>query len=346
MPHKEMMRFRPIGDALRCLLSNTPSGPNLASPEGKFTPQRLPLSFDLLKEAFSPRNERCTLVRWDGLGVRALASATMRAGPRAWEVDRLYVAGKDPVYSKTPGSMGSALEGEVAGLVTPECERELVELLEGLSRYAGSMGAERVFLRIPFGSPLAQIARRTGFFPYFNESLLQGGGRSNQWSRGGKLGMRPRFSHEEHEVFQLYSASTPGQLRVGLGMTFHQWRDSRDGRGPQLWEEVYVRDGKIRAWLGLDSPRLSTLWRSLGSEPVLMRLMVHPDEVDVLPVLLDHALARAGDQIWLVPGYQEVLKKLLIHRGFKEVAHYSMLIKTTAAEVKSPSLAPMEARVW
>lgn len=77
-----------------------------------------------------------------------------------------------------------------------------------------------------------------------------------------------------------------------------------------------------------------------------MELMVHPDEGEMLPILLDHALARKGAQTWLVPEYQGLLIKLLIHRGFQEAAHYSVFIKTTAAKVGSPALASVEARLW
>ena len=92
----------------------------------------------------------------------------------------------------------------------------------------------------------------------------------------------------------------------------------------------------MRVWLGSD----------FRGRPAQMELMVHPDEEEILPVLLDHALVRKDVQLWLIPEYQEFLRELLIQRGFREVAQYSMLIKTMAARVKRPSLTPVEARVW
>ena len=308
-----MMEFRPIGDALRCILLNTPRSPNLAVGGDEFAPRPLPLTIALLKESLSPGKDRCTLAWWDGLQLKALASARMRAGSRAWEVGRLY-------------------------LPEQEGEKELSGLLEGLTEYAASQGAERVLLRLPCDSPMAHnIVKRTGFFPYFEESLLQGNGNGGGQRQANGLGLRPRVPHEEYALFQLYSASTPSSVRSGLGMTFDQWRDSRDRRGRQGRDEVYERDGRIRAWLSSD-PYNRTAAR--------MELMVHPDDEDALPALLDYALARKGVQAWLVPEYQEFLRRSLIHRGFGEVARYSVLVKTLVVRVNRPSPTPVEARVW
>ena len=326
------MQVRSVGDALRCILLNTPRSPNLAATRDSFNLRRLPVPVALLAETLPPRKERYTLVWWDGLCLRALGSVGIRAGRRAWQVERLHLPGKDG----TPGAKARGLEHEGAGTSPWEGEKDLIELLEGLTLYAGSRGAERVFLRVPYGSSVAHAARLTGFFPYFRETLLQGdpSRRGQRWTDDLKL--RPRLPHEEFSLFQLYSASTPSPVRSGLGMTLEQWKDSREVKGGRGRDEVYERDGKIVAWLGSE----------LVGQPAQMEVMVHPDQGEVLPALLDHALARKGVQNWLVPEYQELLRNLLIHRGFREVAHYSTLIKTTAAMVKSPSMTPVEARVW
>ena len=327
-----MKQFWSFGDALRCILLNTPRSPNLAAPRGRFTPRPaaldpsptsvlpvalLPISMlpiALLKEGLYQSPNRCTLASWGGLGLKALGSVSRLSGHRAWEVDRLYLPGEDT--------------------------DELPEILEGLIRYAGNHGAERIFLRVPcwdqYGSYVADAARSAGFFPYFEEALFHGSGGVDEQGQTGSLSLRPRLPHEEFALFQLYSASTPSQVRAGLGMTLEQWRDSGHGSWKGLREEVYERDGRIMAWLASDRRK----------KPAKMALMAHPDAMDALPALLDYALAGKGAQLWLVPEYLESLERLLIHRGFREVARYSMLIKRVAAGVKRPSLAPVEARVW
>ena len=333
-----MKQFRPIGDALRYVLSNTFRNPNLAAPKDALTPRRVPLGIELLKDSLSVRQKRCTQVLRDGPRLRALASARARAGIGVWEVERLHLPVKGVWPGETPPAAALGSNGEAGLCGFRYGEEEVVELLEGLTQHAGSKGAERVILRVRCGSPVEQAARRTGFFPYYKESLLQCGGRSQEHRPvkpcADSIRMRPRFSHEEYAVFQLYSASTPSSVRSGLGMTFRQWKDAKDDGG--LKEEVYEREGKIRAWLG----------SSLSFRPALTEIMVHPDEERNLPALLDYALGKKGVQAWLVPDYQELLRKLLTHRGFTEEAHYSVLIKTIAVRVRHPSLAAVEARVW
>ena len=72
-------------------------------------------------------------------------------------------------------------------------------------------------------------------------------------------------------------------------------------------------------------------------------VMAHPDYPDLLPALIDLALARPWAQRWLVPDYQVLAGELLHDRDFHEVDRYTMLIKTVAAQVMSPGVLPVEA---
>lgn len=257
------MQPRPISDALRYLLMNTPMGPNLAATSD--APTSLPLSAVLFRDSLSPRKDRCTLVCWDGLRLKALGSARMRAGSRAWEVERIHLPGKSSGRVETSGARAFDPEDGDVGLGPWDQGDEVGGLLEGLTQYAGSRGAERVMLRVPAGYNVAQTARRSGFFPYFEEVLLCGSGAwgtSSSPGRSETVGLRPRVPHEEYAVFQLYSASTPSSVRTGLGMTFEQWKDSRD-RGHGVKEEVYERAGGIGAWLASGPSGLSPWGRVL-----------------------------------------------------------------------------------
>ena len=323
------MQIRSLCDAVKCVLLSAPRSRNLAVTRDSFSHQRLPMPISLLRESLSPGKEHCTLVWWDGVRSRSLASARMRAGPRVWEIGRLYLPTLTLPYRHPAPSRRGAQEGG-------EGEKDLIELLEGLTIYAGSMGAERVLLRVPFDSPVVQMAQRTGFFPYFSQSVLRGSGSGGANRQANSLGLRQKLPHEGYPLFQLYSASTPSSVRTGLGMTFDQWKDSMDGTGHGLREEVYESEGSVTAWLASD----------FGHCPVQKELMVHPAEVELLPALLDHSLATEGLQVWLVAEYQELLRKLLIHKGFREVGQYCMLIKSMAARAKSPSLDTVEARDW
>jgi hypothetical protein len=119
-------------------------------------------------------------------------------------------------------------------------------------------------------------------------------------------------------------------------MSFDQWRDARERSGPGAAEEVYETDGRVRAWLGWD----------LAVRPVQVEMMVRPEDQDLVPRVVDHALARRGPQGWLVPDYQDDLGRLLLQRGFREAGRYSVLVNTLVARVKTTALASAEARVW
>ena len=131
------MQIRSLCDAVKCVLLSAPRSRNLAVTRDSFSHQRLPMPISLLRESLSHGKEHCTLVWWDGVRLRSLASARMRAGPRVWEIGRLYLPTLTLPYRHPAPSRRGAQEGG-------EGEKDLIELLEGLTIYAGSMGAERV----------------------------------------------------------------------------------------------------------------------------------------------------------------------------------------------------------
>jgi hypothetical protein len=158
-----MQNFR-ISDALRCILLNTPKGSNLACSGDSFTNSRTREKAILWKQALTHRRNRITLVWWNGLQLGGLASARTRAGRRVWEIDYLYLPAPDP--GPQTNHNGRHASGEAASL----------EILEQLGQLAGWQSAERIFLRLPWDNPVIPLARRTGFFPSFQETLLEGKG--------------------------------------------------------------------------------------------------------------------------------------------------------------------------
>jgi hypothetical protein len=350
-----MQTFR-ISDALRCILLNAPRGPNLACPKENFPAGALlqvadvpllPRNIKLWKEALTRRQNRVTLVWWEGTHLVGLASARSRIGLRIWEIDHLYL-------------IAGLLSGEES---TSDSLLLYLELLEHLVQAVGERRAERIFLRLSTDSPVIDLARRTGFFPYFEESLLMRGRHSErshakedfplghllQGGDGKIFSLWHRVPADDYGLFQLFSAATPSQARVALGLTFDQWRDGRErpshghamslARGRREW--VVRCEGnacpapisKIIGWLSL-------LPYSQGEEG---DVMVHPDHPELLPVLLNLALGKGNAQRWLVPDYQKPVSDLLCHHGFRKVAHYTMLVKTVAARVKSRGMIPVEA---
>ncbi len=258
-----------------------------------------------LGEMLYLRQSRVTAVGSRRLHVHSLASARMRRGPRAWEVDRLLL-------------------GSTAG--------EAAELLDAVSLDAWGRGAERLYLRVRHGSSIVSLARLAGFFPCFEESLLQGeGGRAT-----GSLDMRARQPHEEFAMFQLYSAATPTATRSMIGMSFDQWRDARDPASSGQADEVYGHHGILRA---------SLQWHP-SLKPALMEMMARPGDHDLVKHVVDRALARPGPQRWLVPEYQDDAYMALLSRGLREIGRYQLLVKTMVVKAVERAVATTEATVW
>ena len=342
-----MQTFR-ISDALLCILLNAPRGPNFACPRvslsittNGWSPAHLPRNARLWTETLVQRQDRVTVVWWDGIRFGGLASAGSRAGSRVWEVDHLYLPTTPTLLH--PNGQWIYCEQEVPYL----------ELLERLVQLAGGRNAERVFLRLRSGNPVIALARRVGFFPYFEETLLEGKSSGGQASCYGQIAQispinnlrksaderapadspGDRRPEDDYGLFQLFSASTPARVRAALGLTFDQWKDARERHGHGRREWVARTNDKIVGWLSL-----VTRQHIEHGE-----LMAHPNHPEVLPALMGLALAGGGRQRWLVPDYQESVGDLLRGQGFQEAARYAMLIKTVAAQVKSHGMVPLEA---
>ena len=316
-----MQPFR-LGDVLRCLLLNAPRGPNLACPwEGVSGGTQLRNS-SLWKETLAQRRARVTIASWAGLHLEGLASARVRSGHRAWEIDRMFLA--DGPSSGSTDGRGQLLDSET---VTQE-------LIECIVEAMGEFRVERFFLRIPHKSPVAQLARRAGFFPYFEESLWEGS--AGPLVNGGTahpVGWRELSPQDSFALFQLYCSATPQTVRAAVGMTFDQWRDSQEIHWGRRQDWVTNDNDKIIGWL-----RLSHCRKVTGVE-----FIADPDNSEVCEALVDRTVHQGGLQRWLVPDYQKEVPGLLLRRRYQEVGRYSMMIKTVTVPVTNPGMVPVEA---
>ena len=307
-----------VTDALRCLVLNTPKSPNLACPRSSSTKHATLQNLVLWKQALTQQDNRITLASWNGVRLGGLVSARTCTG-RVWEVDHMYLPNDQPDIN----GMSSRLSyGQEAGI------------LEQLVQEAGSRNAERVFLRLPSGIPAVTLARLDGFFPYFEETLMEGWASniSHQRERPAE-NIRIRQQQDEYSLFQLFCASTPAPLRVALGLTCDQWQEAMSLRSRKRLEWVIESNGKLVGWLALFNYRGSTEGQA----------MAHPDHPELLAQLMTSSLSNLSYQRWLVPDYQQPVCDQLNYRGLREAARYTMLVNTVAAPVRSAGMAPAEA---
>ena len=295
-----------MGDALRCMLVDAPGGTNLAAPTESVVRCRPLRNSTFWRQSLAPGSKRVTVGDWNGMNLISLASARMRNGFRAWEVDRLHLKESD----------------------------QALELLEQIVQCAGSRGAERVFLRVPYNSEIVEEARRTGFFPYYDEIHLTG----REWVPDINVsGYEPgRFTSEnwctpdQRGLFQLYCAATPQRVRDGIGVSIDQWYDSQEPAQTRRNETVLKLDGKIVGWR----------MRELFGKTAIGQMIGHPDHPETAPHLVR---LSCQTQNWLVPDYQDHIAGLLDRQGLQEAGRYIMLIKTVLAPVRNREFSYVEA---
>ena len=316
-----MMSALRVSDLLRCILLNIPKGPNLACSREDLTYNNPPRNAALWRETLANRGDRVTLAWWDGRRLAGLASARIRSGRRAWEIDRLFLS-QDSGMMSANGDEPHSAPNMVA-----------LDLFENLGVAAGDLGAERLFLRIPSNSPICVLARRAGFFPCFEEMLLKKAASDlPETTTNWRPDWRELLPEDHHSLFQLYCASTPQAVRAATGMTLDRWQDAQESRGRRKdWVAKY--EGRVVGWLGL-----SERYGVTGVEA-----LANPNDTEMWEALANCALSHKGDQSWLVPDYQAGLACELLPRHFHETARYSVMIKTVAVPVASQGMATVEA---
>lgn len=297
-----------ISDALRCVLVGAPGGTNHAATTESVVRCRPLRNTTFWRQTITRNPNRVTVGDWKGMDVSSLASARVRSGVRAWEVDRLHLPDREP---------------EIA-----------LDLLEQVVQCAGSKGAERVFLRVSSNSPIADMARKTGFYPYFEETHLTG---EDPFPSSSEAPARTQGYFAEDPsaadfqgLFQLYCAATPQRVREGVGVTIDQWHDSQEPAQSNSNQTVLKQDEKIVGWR-TRQPFGKTSSGQLQWHPN------HPEAVSQLVQLSHHT------QNWLIPSYQENVAELLTRQGLQEAGRYIMLIKTVAVPVRNRELSYVEA---
>jgi hypothetical protein len=308
-----MQTFR-VTDALRCLVLNTPKCPNLACPRSSPAKHATLENLELWIQALTQQENRITLASWNGIRLGGLVSARTSSG-RVWEIDHLYL----PDGTPDPRSAEEAA---------------IQELLEQMLQQAGVRRAERIFLRLPSGIPAITFARRTGFFPYLEETLMEGWAGILPGNSGGPIEtIRARQPQDDYSLFQLFCACTPAPVRTGLGLTCDHWQDAQSLRPGKRIEWVDERNGKVVGW--------SAQYICRGTAEG--QAMAHPDHPEVLGPLINRSLSNSSFQRWLVPDYQQPVHERLSYHGLREAARYTLLINTVAAPVRCAGMAPVEA---
>jgi hypothetical protein len=280
---------------------------------GRTTERPMPVAA-ILDQWLPLQGGHSTWVAVEGFSIHGLISARLRAGRSAWEVDWLVVDG------------------------TPQAERAALELLEQLGRNGAEAGVERVFLRLPHGSPLLETARRAGFFPYVTETLVR-------WEPGPRpaapvdvplvAALRPKTKADEYGIFRLYNQAVPETVRRAEGIAFREWRDTQERTPGRRREWVAEQDGRILAWVRVSRSRAGGVFD----------VTVHPDAAGDTDHVVRFALSqldRRTPAFCLAPDHQPaVCRALLEELDGQAVTRYTQTVKFMAVPAPVRALAPI-----
>ena len=263
---------------------------------------------DLRRPRRGPRSESVAYVHSRGIRLDGLVTARQRFGPQTWNITHLHV---------------------------PDTESDgAVDLLASVSEAVTARRGERLVLRLRDDDPLVDEVQLHGFFQCYRETLYRA--TSASVSAGRRPAMREAVAADDYNLFRLYCAAVPREVRSIIAMTFDQWRASRWGPPGRNVEYVFEADGAVRAWVGIGRS-----WRS-GQ----ISLIVHPDAGLELSDLLNFGLETIGERrtVYLVvPEYQELLQRVLTQMGYEPVADYSTTVKTMAVVGKVEARLPATA---
>lgn len=137
------------------------------------------------------------------------------------------------------------------------------------------------------------------------------------------LGIRARIPADDYNLFRLYNSSTPLNVRTTVGMTFDQWRHSRE-RPKKSAEFVLEVDGQIAGWLRTIRSKRSSIFE----------MAVSPEHSGGNKTLLEFAMSQLQSSpsiSCLVKNYQFALQSLLIENGFVLDQKFVTLIRTIVA---------------
>ena len=175
-------------------------------------------------------------------------------------------------------------------------------------------------------------ARAAGYYPRIGEVLYKHAGPASvtqapvaSYLDGKRIRLATRA--DRMNLFRLYCASTPSEVRQAAGMSLDQWRASRERWRGRRTELVLVGDGGLEAWL------LAVKRGRVG----MMEAMACPGDGTAVARLVSvgvEALGDAASRFFLAADHQEHVAAELERMGFRPHAEYVTLVRSVAIPVK------------
>jgi hypothetical protein len=265
-------------------------------------------TFPLMKYtsiALSPRAWQGCWVKTRLARVQAVLRAGQRSGPLAWELSDMFLAKN---------------HRSVAG-----------EVLEQLSFPAGASGARRIFLRLPVGSEMFDIARSAGYQPAYTENVFRAESANDILLRAGTaadgLTLTQASEDDRPDMYRLYCATVPIETRSRIGQTMDEWVASRERVGRKR-RELVVSSGDSRQLM-------ASVQTSDTAAGRYFSVTCRNDSSCGYESLIAVGVGQAGDKpvATLVPSYDVRQAEMLQGLGFTLDASYDVMVKTLAVPV-------------
>ena len=182
-------------------------------------------------------------------------------------------------------------------------------------------------MRLLQEDPLVDIARQSGFFPRVPETLYSSrpAAKSSHKTIPNDRAPLPSLTKEApvdgHDLFRLYNAATPSEVRSAVGTTMDQWLCSRERLSRRSAGYVMKRQDQVIGSLRT-STRFSKSWLEASS---------HPDHQSWMPLMVRFGMEQLRScklAYCMLPDYQVDLRRILTDSGFSEVSHYITLVNS------------------
>ncbi|MBS1251362.1 MAG: hypothetical protein MAG451_00395 [Anaerolineales bacterium] len=210
------------------------------------------------------------------------------------------------------------------------------QLLEALCQGEGERGVQRIFAKLPAQAEAeVDVFRQVGFRVYTQEHVFVLPQPEPDDVSAGPVRLRPWESKDTWGVHRLYCTGAPRfvQQAEHLPGEIGQAATSDWTQGKHEERYVWIRDSEIVASVQLLS----------GEQGHWMYLLLHPDQIEHAPVLIDSGIARlaryAPRPVYcVVRTYETDLRRALKNAGFQEYQIRFLLVNQTAVPIRQKEI--------
>ncbi len=202
-----------------------------------------------------------------------------------------------------------------------QADAAIAATVDAAVNHLQARGVPRLFART--GADASALLRPLGFAALAREFVLVGEAGSSSNALPAPPDSRYRMSQDGWPLHQLEAEITPPLVRQLEGLSSLEW----SGPVRKMSEIVIERSGRVVGWIGWGT-RLGPHYRSVG-------MLLHPDHVELAPLMVNHACKQtaAGQHLVArVRDYHMHLLRAFTDCGFEIVSEENLLVKHAGVE--------------